>query len=233
MNMNNFLSTTEESMFQLVTSIPNPAHIKDAATGKYIITNKSNLTTFNFSEEKEFVGLSLKEVDTLFMQSYWGKDFAESLALIDCQVKNTGKLFIEKNKIFKDRRGVIRFQDIYKSPIFCRSNNKKVSAILTLTFEHTDKIDLITMYNKYKEMYINKNEAICYFTRSLGIIDFFYEPLTEKELLCLLYAKLNQVHKNIAQNLHVTIKTIETHLANITYKLKDHSMQDVICFLRK
>lgn len=219
-------------MFQLITSMPNPAHIKDAVTGKYLVTNKSNLATFNFLEEKELIGLSLKEVDTLFMQSYWGKDFAESLALIDCQVKNTGKLLIAKNKIFKDRRGFVRFQDIQKIPVFCR-NNKKVSAILTLTFEYTDKVNLITLYSKYKEIYINKNEAVCYFMRSSGIADFFHESLTEKELLCLLYSKRNQVHKNIAQNLHVTIKTIETHLANITHKLKDSSIQDVICFLRK
>ncbi|MEI8055114.1 MAG: LuxR C-terminal-related transcriptional regulator [bacterium] len=223
---------TESSLFQFITTMPNPAHVKDASNGKYIMTNKNNLRTFDFICEDELLGLTLDEIDSVFMRQHWGMEFAKEVAMLDAEVKSIGNLVVGKNKIFKDRQGIIRFQNMHKSPFFCGDKKEKVSAILTITYEYTDKIDLITLYNNYKEVYKSKTEALYCFSRYIDIVNFFYEPLTEKELFCLLYAKLNQGHKNIAKNLNITVKTVETHLMNMANKLKNHSMQDVIGFLR-
>jgi DNA-binding CsgD family transcriptional regulator len=222
-------NTTEDALIELVNSMPNPAHIKDAKTNKYIVSNKNNLDTYNFQKTEEILGLSVIDLD-YFMRKNWGPNFAKEVIALDEKTKEKGKLIISENRIFKDIKGFLRFQDMYKSPIFSRKG--QVTAILTLVFDYTKKIDLLQLYEKYRELYDTKTLALKHFSSYIKINDLFYESLTEKELVCLLHARLNQAHKNIAMKMDLSIKTVETHISNITNKLKQGTIQDLIVFLR-
>lgn len=224
-------NVTQEALFSLVAAMPNPANIKNAHTGKYIIANKSELDAFILKNVDDMIGLTVHDLDN-FMRPHWGNFFAEEVAALDKEVQSSGQSKIIKNRVFRDRRGIVHIRDVCKCPFFSCSNNKQVTAIITLTFDYTDETNLITLYGKYKQIYNNKSDAIKYFSQYLKISDFFYDPLTEKELLCLLIAKVHQTHKDMANNLGITIKTIEAHLSNITNKLKQVSVRDVIVFLR-
>lgn len=219
------------NLYELIHAMPNPANIKEVSSGKYIAINPSELVAFGFKNTKEMLGLTVFDLDS-FMRPYWGKYFAREVEELDEQVKSNSQLVIGKNRIFLDRNGMIHVRDVYKSPLFNENNSCKINAILTLTFDYTENVELTSLYWKYKELYKNKDIAIRYFMKYLKIADFFYEALTEKEILCLLRARLNQTHKNIALNLGVSIKTVETHLTNIVNKLKRVSIQDVMVFLR-
>lgn len=229
-NLNDLRDITENSLFELIQIIPNPVHIKDVQ-GKYIATNNQNLGTFGFRKAEELLGLSLDDLD-YFMRQYWGKNFASSMRDFDAEAMIGDGKTIVKRKLFKDKNNFIRFQDVYKIPYFCKQYSNKVSFIITLSVELTDKLKLIELYNKYRALHCCKTDAMKYFLEYLGITGFFYEQLTEKELLCLLCARQNQAHKHIANNLGVTIKTVEAHVANIAGKLKNHSLHDVFAFLR-
>ena len=227
----NLLNVPEDAMFELIASMPNFVHIKNSQNGQYITTNKHNLKIFGFTKESEFIGLTLDGLDNI-MRPHWGKEFAEKVFLSDEKVRTGGNTEAIKNLVFKDKNNFIRCQDMYKTPIFCKSNTKKVSMILTLTIEYSDKLCLLGLYEKYKNIHVSKAEALRYFTQYLEIDKFLYELPTDKEFLCLLYAIRNQSHKSIAENLGVSVRTVETHLSGMTDKLKNLSIQDAITFLR-
>jgi len=90
-------------------------------------------------------------------------------------------------------------------------------------------IDLLPLY---KQFYPKKSNALQHVMQHLNIAQFFFEPLSEKELLCLLHMKPHQTYKNVARSMHLSIKTIETHIAHIQNKLKAKSIADILAFLR-
>lgn len=222
---------TEESMLKMIYSMPNSVHIKDARSGRYIATNKHNLKTYGFTKESELLGLTFDDLND-FMIPYWGKYFVKIMDDFDNRIKISEKVEVLNNLIFKDKRNFIRHQNLYKIPLFHNKYSKKMSTVFTMTLEFTDKLCLLYLFEQYKIMHNNKYEALQYFMRYLDIEKFFYEPLTEKELMCLLYAKKNQSHKSVASNLDISIKTVETHMGNITNKLRKTTIQEVISFLR-
>lgn len=226
------LNITEESMHLLVASMPISAHLKLAQNDQYIATNKFNLRTYGFTKENELLGLTFDDLND-FMIPHWGKPFVEVIKQFDDRVKSTGKPEVLKNIVFKDKQNFIRYQDMHKIPIFHKRNKNKVNIILTMTNEHTDKISQTELFEKYKKLHPNKSHAITYFMRYLDIEKFFHERLTEKELQCLLCAKYNQAHKYIAAKLNINIRTVESHMANITDKLKNITLHNLIALLRK
>lgn len=231
-NLNKWLNITEKSLYNLIRSMPDSAHVKDAQNGKYLASSKRTLCTYGFTEERELLGLTFDDLND-FMIPYWGADFVGVINDFDRKVKTTGEAEVLKNLVFTDKHNFIRCQNMQKIPIFYNNTHGKMKFILTLTVEYTDEIDQWNLYKKYTEMNANKTEAMLHFMQYLGIDQFFYKPLTEKELLCLLTAKLNPAYKSIARSLNISVKTVETHLGNIANKLKNTTLQNVISNLRK
>jgi DNA-binding CsgD family transcriptional regulator len=220
---------TDQLLQDLAFSMPNPANIKDACNGKYIFSNISNLGIYKMQRPSDILGLTLHDLDD-FMRPHWGNGFVKKVDVIDNQVKQEVITIADKNRIFLDRNGFVHVQDMYKSPFIGKSG--KAVAILTLSFDYTEKVDLLCLFNKYKELHESRNGAISHFVRYLKIDNFFYEGLTEKELLCLICAISSPLHRSIAQKLDVSTKTVETHIMNIASKLKEGNIQDVFMFLR-
>lgn len=218
-------------MYKLVESMANSVHIKNVQNGKYVATNKQNLRTYGFTKESELLGLTFDDLND-FMIPHWGITFVKVIKQFDERVVDSGKVEVLKDLVFKDKNNFIRCQDLYKIPISHKQNTGRMDLIFTMTVEYTDRICQRELYEKYKSMNSSRAEALVYFMRYLNIESFFYEPLTEKELLCLLSAKYNQAHRCIASDLNINIKTVETHLGNITDKLRNTTMQNVISVLR-
>lgn len=222
---------TERALFDWIQAMPNSAHIKEAESGKYITTNKRNLSTYGFSKEEDFIGLTLNDINC-FMHAYWGESFAKEMHEFDEEAKSQSGKTLVKRKTFKDKNNFIRCQEICKTPLSAQKSNNKLDFILTMTIEYTDTVPLLDLYYKYRQFHKSKAEAVRYFTEYLGVKEFFYEQLTEKETICLLSAKQDQSYKYIAQQLGVSLKTVETHLSNIANKLKNYSVREVFSFLR-
>ncbi len=219
----------EDALFDFVSAMPGPAHLKELGTGRYIFSNQSNLEVYNLKHVNEIIGATVQDLN-VFMSPYWGKGFADQIDFLDFQVKEKQETVVAKQKVFLDRRGLVHVQNMTKMPVL--SNTNKVTAILTLSFDLAYKTDLLKLLGYYKAIYRKKSDALYYFSRHLEIEKFFNASLTEKELLCLIFMKQNASYKSIAAALNLSVRTVETHISNIMAKSKKHFVTDVLVFLR-
>ncbi len=217
------------ALFDFISSMPEPAHLKETQNGSYLFSNRSNLEIYKLQDPNEIIGSTVRDLDS-FMFPFWGTAFAEHIERLDFQVKNNKETVSDRNRIFLDKSGFIHVQNMIKVPVLNHLNH--VDAILTLSFDLTQKTDLFELLSLYKKIYVKKSEAVYYFSLHLKINPFFNAFLTEKELLCLLHMKLNSCYKKTAEGLQVSLKTVETHISHLIGKSKQHSLSDVLTFLR-
>ena len=129
-----------------------------------------------------------------------------------------------------DKLGLIHIQNMTKAPTLNYKN--KVSAILTMSFDITSRISRFIIFNQYREIYQKKREACLFMMRHMKINMFFIDTLSEKEILCLLYMTENNAHKYLTKKMHITNKTVESHIRSIINKLKSKTINEILAFLR-
>lgn len=217
------------ALFDFVLAFPEPAHLKDPYSKKYICSNIHNLKVYGIDKPEQVVGLTIHDLDS-FMKPYWGKEFANQIDNFDEVVLKQNTTLTIENRVFLDKFGLVHIQNMTKLPVLNFEN--KVSAILTTSFDITERINRFFIFDKYREIYKKKKEACFYLMKHLRIDMFFLETLSEKEMLCLLYMTENNTHKNLTQKMHITNKTVESHINNITNKLKSKTITEILEFLR-
>ena len=230
--MNDFstFKTSNHALFDFVSAFPEPAHIKDSVSRKYIFSNKHNLTVYGINNPEKIVGLTVHDLDN-FMNPYWGEGFANQIGDFDTIVIKRQSTLTDENRIFLDKYGLLHIQNMTKVPILNSEN--KVSAILTTSFDITKRINRFVIFNKYKNLYRKKRQACDYLMKHMNINMFFNEVLSEKEIICLLHMTENSSHKYVAKKMNVSTKTIESHVNNIINKLKLKTVSELLEFLRK
>ncbi len=217
------------ALFDFVLAFPEPAHIKDPYSRKYICSNKHNLEVYGIDKPEKIVGLTVHDLDN-FMKPYWGEGFANQIDDFDDVVLKQNSTLTDESRVFLDKFGLVHVQNMTKVPVLNSKN--KVSAILTTSFDITEKVNRFVIFDKYREIYNKKRQACLYLMKHMRINMFFREVLSEKEMLCLLYMTENNTHKNLTQKMHITNKTVESHVHNITNKLKSKTITEILEFLR-
>lgn len=218
-----------DALFDFVSSMPEPAHVKDSKNGKYIFSNQGNLEIYDLKNVNNIIGATVHDLDG-FMRPFWGENFVKCIDELDYRVKDKKETVVDKNRVFLDKFGLVHIQNMTKVPVL--NNNKQAKAVLTLSYDLTRTTDLFSLFKMYKGIYPKKTTAISYFKKYLKIDQFFYETLTEKEILCLLYMKRNKCHKSTAAAMNISLKTVETHVSHIIRKSKIYSISDILVFLR-
>jgi|GEM_PF-1156301 DNA-binding CsgD family transcriptional regulator len=218
----------EQGLCDFINAMPEPAHLKDPSSGKYLFSNQSNLGIYGLEHVDEIIGKTVQDLD-VFMKVFWGVDFAKEVNALDQGVFQNGVTMTDDHRVFLDCAGLVHIQNMVKTPIF--TEKKKVAAILTLSFDLTQKTDLVSLFKIYKRVYTKKSVAMTTFVKHIQLDHIFKEPLTEKEILCLLYLKRNRGYKNIAAQLNVGLKTVETHMSHIIQKAGQHTMSDILVLL--
>lgn len=226
--VHSFSAVREQALCDFIGAMPEPAHLKDPFSGKYLFSNQSNLGIYGLEHVDDIIGKTVQDMDA-FMKVFWGDDFAEEVSALDQAVIQSGVTMTDDHRVFLDCSGLVHIQNMVKTPIF--TERKKVAAILTLSFDLTQKTDLVSLFKVYKRVYVKKAIAMATFVRHIQLDHIFKEPLTEKEILCLLYLKRNRGYKNIAAQLHVGLKTVETHMSHIIQKAGQHTMSDILVLL--
>ncbi len=228
--MDSKLTIYGDKVFDVVSSFQTPVHIKDATTGKYLISNQANLEVYNLSAIEEIIGLTVHDFDG-FMKPYWGKEFSSHIHRVDHSVVIKSETVVTKDIVFVDVTGLLHIQNMTKIPVNSITG-KKVSSIMTISEDFTDRVSNFSLYELYKRHYTTKANAIRYFMKHLKIEKFFSKTLTEKEMYCLLWMQKDQHYRSIADSLYVSIKTVEFHVTNIAAKLHNCSISDVLAYLR-
>ena len=220
-----------DNMVNMMSALAMGVHVKCATTGKFLTGNQADLEIYKFENLNEIIGSTINELD-VYMRPYWGDVFAQKVKEMDKYVASTGKYACDKHRVHLDKAGYVHYQNIFKMPFASHSNSKKIVAILTNSEDYTNKVDLITLLDSYLILYASKPRALAMFMNYLGLSEYFYEPLTEKEIICLLHAKDDAVRKNMADNIGVSVKTIEAHISNIKSKLLTGNIESVVKHLR-
>ncbi len=218
-------------LLDLVQSLPEPAHIKDAKTGKYIVSNKSNLEIYGLNDISQILGKTVRDLDS-FMKPYWGSTFARRISDLDNKVCKYKKLIREIDRIFIAKSGLIHVQDMTKAPVF---KEQKVSAIFTHSHDKTKDVDLFRLFDIYLGKYESKLEARQYFCKYLKIDSFFYELPSVAEIRFLLYGRNYNSINEIANRMNRSKATIESHISHVNTKIRHNGVRytDVLEFIRE
>jgi len=216
------------SLEDLVLSMPMPAHIKDAVTGKYILSNKKNLEIFRLKKLEDILGKTIHDLDKC-MLPHWGHAFSKKVSDIDQCVKQKNKKMHSGDHLFVARNGFVYIHDMTKIPI---TNNNKVTAIFTYTCNKTDNIDLLTLFKIYKNIYSKPGEASKIFCHYLNIDKLLSSPLSCAELTLLLSAKDCNSRNDLANKICRSIKTVETHITHINNKVVVGDFFDTLDMIR-
>lgn len=214
------LAIKGEALSNLIMSLPEPAHIKDIATGKYICSNVTNLKVYGLKDVSQIIGKTVQDLD-LFMRPFWGEDFAAKIEIFDKKVQETKKIVEEKDRILVAHDGTIHIQDMAKVPVF---NGNKVAAIFTHSHDKTDFMDLFSLFDIYQKTYKTTADVRKYFCKYLKIDVFFSELPTVAELKVILYAKGCRHIKEIASRMNRSQRNVESHLTHINSKIKNPNL---------
>lgn len=217
----------ENLVFELIATLKDIAHFKDAQTKQYISCNAYTLECFGVKDKQQVIGQTTQDIDNI-MLPYWGTGYANQVDYFDDLVK-TKRQTVNHNEITTTGNGLLRLQNLIKIPVI--GTNKTVTGIFTFTQNLTHTLDRHKLYQLYKERY-RKNMAITHFLKHLGLDKYFIAVPTDAELRVLLSAIVQDNYKSIANNLTCSTKTVDMHLSNLRYKIINTDLSKVLSSAR-
>lgn len=223
----NQFSALGDFLSNFIEALPDSAHVKDSKTGKYVLSNQTNLEFYGIKSVNDLVGLTVHDLDQ-FMNSRWGNKFAKTVDALDYEVY-ANRHRVNDKRVVLTKNGFIRLQNMIKIPVI--GMNGSVTGVFTLSYDLTKDIDLFQLYEYYKQYY-SKNEAIDKFLNYLNLDQFFHENPTDAEILVLLTMRIDNSYKWSANKLGIRVKTVEIHSGHIRNKLKGISLHQLLGYIR-
>jgi len=214
-----------DSINDFIYSFPGTAHLKDIKSFKYLSSNSNDLDTYNFKSEKELLGQTVFELEQI-MENKWPTDFAKQVYKTDAHVIESGKPLVMNNIILLTGPGYVSVRKLMKSPIF--SFEGTITSILTLGVDFTKSIKTQTLWKIYKNFYKSNPIVSIRFMEYIGLKDWFTQPLTIREIDCLVSIIQFHTMKNVANALNISQRTVECHIENIKSKIKCGNLQKTI-----
>lgn len=189
------LKLSESKLYDyFIAQCPEGVHLKGVDDYKYIACNKTTSQVFGLNDPNDMIGSTIHDLDKKFMRKFWGDTYADNIAKLDHQVKDSGEAVFSNNDILLNGLNQVRIQNLVKFPF--KGKNNKVTAILSITNDLTKNADLFYLWDLYKKMHKNMASAITNFAAYLKIDkDLMHNPITEKEIISLLNLIRNQSHR--------------------------------------
>ncbi|MBP9742618.1 MAG: hypothetical protein KBD37_04585 [Burkholderiales bacterium] len=213
----------------VISFLPYPAHIKDSKNGKYICTNIATLEFFNLRTTKQFIGLTIKDID-IFMSPYWGTKFTNYVEKLEYMVLDRKEKIIGQMHTILLQNGQLMVQQMEKIPLI--DNNGKASSILTSSHNLIDKLSLKKLYNLYKNYFKNKSKAISGLLNHIGLESYFTDLPTEDELMVLLTQRIYDNHDEVARVLNISLSAVSKYAYMLQGKIKNEDITGVLATIR-
>lgn len=226
-----------DALLKIIEILPFSAHLRDIKTGKYFLANHFQAKNHGCEKIEQVLDINYSDIHQIRREKI--AQLNGALVLED-EYKN----FIDKaNYRSEQEKGPFKFKDICLCPtgfiyigilrkIPILGEKKKAVAMFTCSEEITRQTDLFDLYYLYKKHY-PKRLAIQHFLTYLTLDSYFTTLPTDGEVLTILSIYRDSVHKAAANLLHISPKTIESHLKNIKVKLqKQIDLQTVVMKLR-
>ena len=208
-----------------INTMPQPAHLKDVETGKYLFANQHQLRIYGMNHVDELVGLTIHDIYNL-MGERWNKRLVDNVTELEQQAKTLKKPCAISNVAFLGADGLLRCQDIIKLPLLHVNNQRSV--FLTTVVETHNNLSSLIIFEYYLMFYTMKNQACLHMMKHLAIDKSFSHLLSVNEIRCLLHMRDDRAYKMVAKKLNICVKTVETHVANIVAKSKYNSVSGIL-----
>ena len=209
----------KKTLQSVVNSLPGSAHIKSSGDFSYIATNASTLTLIGFKHVQDLLGKTDYDLAE-FMGTRWPDNFASELREYDEEVLFRKKSIInQEEKPYLNAKGELVIHSITKIPLLAPDNTE--FGLLTFAIDMAHLKDPSRLREIYRGLYKNSTEAHSKFLQHIGFDQSnsnINTQLTERELDCLISLSRGKTLKEVAKELNISPRTVETHLERIKYK---------------
>ena len=201
----------------LILSFNGTAHLKDLSSGKYVLSNESNIKKVGLSNVNEIYGLTIHDLHTR-MKNNWGNEMARKITELDNKVKADSEVIIEQNRFHLNADQYVFIHNMKKYPILNFKN--QVSFVLTINENITHQVSFLKLWQLYTALYKDKSKIMAMekYLQYIRIREYFFTLPTNTELIVFLKKQYNSTAKEIAKSLHISQRTVDTHINNLKYK---------------
>jgi hypothetical protein len=198
--------------------VKNIDRFNDLSTQKIIMHNKASAEFWGF-KEKAMEGLVAIDLDerlpALDREAHRKRVQDTNQIVLDSGTQNT------QTQIIQDYNGFVRIYQRSVTPITGQVPNRTI-AVCIVSMEITNQANLLYLWNVYKTYYEKKPLAIQKLSNYLKLNRYFAEVLNCGELSTLLAMTQVERHKQVAEILHLSHKTVDSYVDAIKYKLKSN-----------
>lgn len=212
-------------LFNFVKTAASPAQLKDAQTGKYLLSNLHFIEKPCSQSAYDLTGLTIDDVfskDGLWQQDFspvfthWKAKEQEKIKKFDALVRST-QCPITIRRILFTFEGFILFQKFIKLPVPSH-DNKKIIAILSYSHDLTFRLGLSNLFQLYRKYYPD-SEAISQILKYLKISDYFTSLPTVRETQVLFAMHQHDNRKILARLLDISPNTVAVYVQHLKEKL--------------
>ena len=217
-----------DGLFDFVQHLPNPAHVKNIQTGKYLLSNKNNARIYAIENEADLVGLTVRDIE--------GNDYVDVVNELDAQVRTQKIQLIDERRVVVNRNGILRLQTMHKIPIR-GFTHKQPQCILTLCHDFINYLTSAELFSLYLKAYPQKPLSILLYLKHIKVDHYFkshdfYDAPSHKQILILLKIAELSDYGRVAQALNMTRKAIDYHISNLKEKIHCGGINQLIVDLR-
>jgi len=222
------MTKLETQLLDLSLSLPDPVHFKTTDTGQYIFSNSQCAQLLGVATPTDMLGLTVQDLDFARSQSTLAQAWAANIEQLDKRVRTDRVRVTDAGTFFKPN-GLLILNGVTKIPI--KSANGNVIAIATIGQDLTYKLSNALLFERYVLM-CGKKLAPAKLLQHLGLASWFCVAPTYTEMKMLLDRAAGDPDKTIAQRHRVSVRTVETHMANLRGKLMGDTMPQILAAMR-
>lgn len=215
----------------MIQSLPGYAHLKDATTFKYQMSNISNANMLGFCQPEGLIGKRVHDLRN-FLPSLYIKQIhdcdEETIVCKKALIGIAGRPFLDAN-------GLAKALSLTKIPI--KNESDEIIGVFTLAFDSAELRNMEILRDFYRRLCRDKKVGHRKFLQHIGMKSIQDRAeITEREFDCLLAISKFTAQKLAAASINMGSRTIETHLSKIKEKLGFHTIaqaKEYLAFLRE
>jgi len=206
---------------------PYPAYLKEADTGKFIVSNVNAAQRWGLHDPNGFIGLTLHDMP--YAKTPWGARHASMISELDVRVRHTKNPVLSRHP-FLDANGDAQWVEIIKSPAL--GMRQALLGIATYRRDLTDTLSYAQVFDLYREFY-GAPQAIRRTLAYLGIEQCFAVQPTEAPFRILLHKADRYSHKQVARMLGISHRTVDFQIDVLRNQVVDGDLARVLSLIRR
>jgi len=233
------ITSVGDDLTEFILRAPFSAHLRDTKTNQYILCNEFSKENIGLQSTQDIVGLKPRDViehrgladqPSGYLEA-WHRKLQN---LLDKTYELSNQILNERVPVFQRDieltvSGFIRITQTIRSPIF--NNNKKIVAIASVDYDFAKQCELFYLFNFYTQ-YLPPKKAIENFLKFLGIMHYFSEMPTYKEMMTMLLMCRNSSIESVATQLKISKRTIQEYKTQLNRKLQGLNLNQLFIQLR-